>query len=343
MPTNGSHSWWGLPFNPYTDNASLMVWQCKEGHTWQSDACHVRRGQWCPFCAGRRHDIEYVRSVAAPHGGTVCDTEFCGNKHKYQWRCSKGHEWSACLSNVISRNQWCPHCAGNARIDLHDVKQIVRSKGGECLVFSGINTTSRVQVRCGCGYVWWITPKNLKKGRWCPKCSGRLPPRVEVAQEIAKSRGGACLSHQVLRSSDVLEWKCRRSHTWFATWANVKNKKSWCPHCREYRREQECRAIFESLFVKPFPKRKSIFGTRLELDGYCEELGLAFEYNGEQHYRCCKGFSMTAADLKTVQERDGRKANLCRKHGIDLIVIPYTESKHLEQYIKGRCSNRLLA
>ena len=55
----------------------------------------------------------------------------------------------------------------------------------------------------------------------------------------------------------------------------------------------------------------------MELDGYCEELKIAFEYDGEFHYKDIYD------DYHNQQKRDTIKDKLCKEQGIKLIRIPY--------------------
>lgn len=98
------------------------------------------------------------------------------------------------------------------------------------------------------------------------------------------------------------------------------------------KRETKCRAIFEAIFKQPFPNTRGVFNEnkRLELDGYNSKLGIAFEYQGEQHYEkvdWCK------CELEEIQKRDALKAELCLKYGIRLIIIPYL-TKDIECFIR---------
>ena len=34
----------------YRNNATPLTWQCIDGHIWEADAGHIRRGQWCREC-----------------------------------------------------------------------------------------------------------------------------------------------------------------------------------------------------------------------------------------------------------------------------------------------------
>jgi hypothetical protein len=56
----------------------------------------------------------------------------------------------------------------------------------------------------------------------------------------------------------------------------------------------------------------------MELDGYCEELKIAFEHQGIQHYKHVKHFGST----DEIQSRDKLKRILCKNKGIELIEIP---------------------
>lgn len=106
------------------------------------------------------------------------------------------------------------------------------------------------------------------------------------------------------------------------------------------RYEEICREIFESTFNKSFPSVRPDFlknpdtGCNLELDGYCEELKLAFEYDGEQHYREVDDWSKCS--LEDIKKRDCLKNDLCKQNDIILIRIPYWENKQLSSYIKDQ-------
>ena len=90
------------------------------------------------------------------------------------------------------------------------------------------------------------------------------------------------------------------------------------------------RSIFEEIIGERFPQiRPSWLKSRqnnasLELDGYCETLQLAFEYQGEYHYMDVPMHHQQRS-LKDVQKVDTLKVKLCQKRGVDLVQVPYWE------------------
>jgi hypothetical protein len=108
--------------------------------------------------------------------------------------------------------------------------------------------------------------------------------------------------------------------------------------------EDRCRNIFETMFDLPFSKCRPEFlknpatQRKLELDGFNSSiptplgLGLAFEYNGSQHYFFTPKYHKTIEEFEDQLTRDKIKHELCKKHGILLITIPYTVN-NLEEFI----------
>ena len=79
-------------------------------------------------------------------------------------------------------------------------------------------------------------------------------------------------------------------------------------------------------------------GGQLELDGYCPELGLAFEYQGKQHYVPEKFFNTTRT-LEEQKRTDELKRVLCKQNDITLIEVPYTvKYEDMLGYIAQECT-----
>ncbi len=105
--------------------------------------------------------------------------------------------------------------------------------------------------------------------------------------------------------------------------------------------EEECRRILESIYGLPFPRVRPAWllnnrtGRRMELDGYCQSKGIAFEFNGEHHYRPNHPFNRTEQAFLDQVYRDNLKVDICDHNGVYLITIPYNiPFKKLETYIK---------
>src|SRR3989344_9367017 len=164
---------------------------------------------------------------------------------------------------------------------------------------------------------------------------------IEEMQEIAKSRGGKCLSEEYNGSGNNLRWRCEKGHEWEATPHNIKKDK-WCPICSTRVGEKICRSYFEAFFKAKFPKKyptwlKGSKGRNLELDGYCKELGIAFEYQGEQHYKPFHYFNRSFS-LDKIKQHDQFKKQKCLDNNVILIQVPYhTDYKILGRWIEEEC------
>lgn len=66
-------------------------------------------------------------------------------------------------------------------------------------------------------------------------------------------------------------------------------------------------------------------GERLMLDVYCPKYKLALEFHGRQHFEFNSFFYKSYDDFRLAQERDIRKAELCKREGITLVTFCYNE------------------
>jgi hypothetical protein len=112
----------------------------------------------------------------------------------------------------------------------------------------------------------------------------------------------------------------------------------------ESKGEIQCKKVAEKLFNRPFKKirpdflKSELTGKNLELDIYNEELKLAIEYDGIQHYKYSPFFHKNGqSDFEKQKQRDLFKEQKCIEHGIKLIRVPYLiKNDEIEGYIKLR-------
>lgn len=296
---------------------------------------------------------EFIRRSRVVHGNKYdySQSEIASATAKVVIICPKHGPFEQSPSVHYSQGCGCPPCAGKRRVTLEDMQRHAADKGGACLSTSYVNSTTPLRWRCAEGHTWKATPSNIAKtnGTWCPKCAGVAPRNLKQMIQIAKERGGACLSTEYTSLRNKLQWRCKNGHEFAMASSHVIHRNQWCPRCSRYVSERICRAMFEALFKSRFPKANpswltTLKGNQAELDGFCAKLGLAFERHGEQHYRKVRHFHRTTEAFELRRQDDAHKLKLCTEHGVHLFVIPYTVSHgELETFVRAEAAKSGIA
>jgi hypothetical protein len=276
----------------------------------------------------RSYTIEDMQEYARAKGGKCLSIEYINARTHLKWECKKVHLWKAQPRHVLD-GHWCGSCAGVQKLDISHMHAIAKERSGKCLSMNYINSRVPLRWQCREGHIWEATPRKIKAGRWCPKCGGSLRLTIEEMRETAEVRGGKCLFTKYKNARQKLKWECAEGHIWENSAGNIR-RGQWCPECSTGLGERVCRAFFEQLFKRKFPRvrppwLKNREGKKLELDGYCKSLGLAFEHQGMHHYRHVEYFQSKKRFLQR-QRDDQQKEQLCRKHGVLLIKVPEVPS-----------------
>ncbi|PGK52132.1 hypothetical protein CN918_30540 [Priestia megaterium] len=222
----------------FTSYKAKYWFQCTKGHKWETSISNIFNGNWCPTCRKEtfaKKEIKKLHKIAEERGGKCHSPAYISSYHKLDWECAEGHKWSA-LPGGVKNGSWCRICgnkenSNNPQEELKKLKTIAKQKGGDCLSTSYVTAKTKLEWSCEKGHRWKAEPYSIKRGTWCPECSKTKKRSLDEMQQIAKNRGGKCLS-TVYQNLDVkLEWECAEGHRWMAASRSVANRKSWCPHC----------------------------------------------------------------------------------------------------------------
>ncbi len=89
------------------------------------------------------------------------------------------------------------------------------------------------------------TPHSIKNVSWCPYCYGNVKFTLQQMKQIAKKRGGKCLSKKYVNKETNLKWQCTEGHVWQAAPGSIINQKSWCALCARKKMRKSTHTIEE--------------------------------------------------------------------------------------------------
>jgi hypothetical protein len=345
------------------DNHYKITIRCEAGHIFENDIRNILyQNNWC----GHK-DCKKVRTrktisakmkpkiaqLIRDKKGKWVSGEYINMKTPIFIDCNNGHKSVPITPDVLTRGGWCKKCAGKLSDSeaFDKLKAVVKDKEGQVLSSKYFGAKKLHEFKCGtCGYVWETTASSVVSGSWCGKCASSIKLNIEEYETRVVSVLKP-LSYKLLKilredtitpSKIIVNYKCNFGHE------NTRNfshfmVNPYCGWCNPKGiRENLCRAILENYLGKNFPTKKPIWlkttdGKRLELDGYSEELSLAFEHQGQQHYKFTPHFHKSWNDFDNQIKRDKLKLKLCRNNKVKLLVIPFSvEIEDLPEWIKSK-------
>jgi thiol-disulfide isomerase/thioredoxin len=181
-----------------------------------------------------RDYLSELKLLALKMGGECLSKTYLTARTNYQWKCKNNHVWEAPAYGVKS-GTWCGKCAGNSYGSLDDLFQIAEKMGGKCLSKNYRGRLKKYKFECNEKHIFQSTGKQIVRGSWCPKCAEKRKGstqrgNIDQLHQVAKERGGRCLSKTYINSPTKYSWECGKGHQWKATASSVKSGK-WCRIC----------------------------------------------------------------------------------------------------------------
>ncbi len=350
---------WKLLTNEFINSKAKVEVECDKGHIFPIRPNALLK-QGCKLCLDIKRDAERklrykeLKDICIEQGFTLLSPDYENVKAKVKVQCEKGHIWYPTPDNLKRGVTACGKCSIEKRLLKHrltagkELQENIRQRGGE-LLSEYINNHTRVRVKCGEGHIWEPRPYDLKHSTaWCPECfehevNQKRSQKVKKLRKTVEMRGGTVRWARHVGGRMRAELECENGHIWETLMYNILEKGSWCSECQSWRAERVCRNIFKAIFNDRFPKLWPEWlindrGNRMELDGYNEDLKLAFEYQGRQHYQFEGFFNTDMSDLENRMENDKMKREMCVKNGVKLIEVPFTvKFEQMPNYIIKQC------
>lgn len=327
------------------------------------------RGRGCPFCrlnngefAGKIPDI-IVKERTENKGYIYVSHEYKNQHCLVNFICTKHRDkgvQQVSLAGITKANSCnCSYCLGLNRTT-EEFQEILNEKFDNSITVIGeyIGTKERVEVKCNiCSNIWKPYAYNLLSGYGCKEC-GHVKVGIKgrrdgqsVIDEINEKRGNEMdvLSkpEEIITSDIKVKLKCKKcGHIWEAKYSNIlkpKSNRTGCPecNCKVSKGERILREILRkynfSIDIQyKFEDCKDI--NSLPFDAYDEINNIAYEYDGEHHYKIIprkknETLEEGQARLKLIQKHDQIKTNYCKNNNIFLIRIPYWERDNMEDFI----------
>ena len=177
-----------MDVKPYSNKK--VWWKCEKGHEWEATICSRNSGNGCPYCANQKvlpgyNDLVTLNPKLATewnyeknNGLKPIDVMPYSGK-KVWWKCNKGHEWEATISDRTS-GRGCPYCSGQRVLKGYNDLQTINprlanewnyEKNNDLTPADVLpNSNKKVWWKCSFGHEWQATINHRNHGRNCPQC-----------------------------------------------------------------------------------------------------------------------------------------------------------------------------
>lgn len=286
-----------------------------------------------------KHNIDTVRTIVEEQGYILLSKAYRNSEIPLELQCKKNHISHISLNNFMSGKVRCKWCQNITVHTTDSVRKIYSDQGYTFLSDNYKNANTPMPIMCPNKHTTMIRLSNFQNGSRCMECYGKSRKNIEYVTKKAAEAGYKVLSTEYKNIRTKITLSCSNNHIWYPSASDIFTNKTHCRFCDVSLAENECRKIFEDFFNKTFPTvrpdflRNPLTGRNLELDGFCEDLRLAFEYDGEYHYRIITDQKA----LQTIQNRDLLKNELCVNNNIKLIRIPFF-IKNKKEFIHSEIS-----
>ncbi|CAI2195595.1 7781_t:CDS:2, partial [Funneliformis geosporum] len=163
-----------------------LHWKCAKFHEWNSALCDIKKGRWCPQCAGNaRLNIDIAKKIAFKKDLAKNIARSRNGCFKLNINIAKEialKKGGKCLLekyiDIDSSLLW--EC--NAKLSIEIARNIVTKNKGLCLseTYNGAHT--KLKWQCEKKHEWYTTLDRIKNaGTWCPFCPWK---RQELCKEI---------------------------------------------------------------------------------------------------------------------------------------------------------------
>ena len=249
------------------------------------------------------------------------------------WKCKClkcGKNVAPRLSGLQQGRGGCAYCAG-IKLDPEDAVNVMLA--ADLTPLEPYNkATTKWKCKCNkCGNTVSPTYHQIKNGDGgCSNCGGNEKLTLDQVKILVAEREGKLLSTTYVSVDSTLEFECSKGHRFQNTFSHIKRGNQWCPTCNKGSKSEEiARTTFEQLFGYKFPKHRpkwlrNSLGNRMEIDGFCHELKIGFEYQGRQHF----DLALYGTDLDRRKKDDQMKADLCKANGVLLFILDFRMKYH---------------
>ena len=186
---------------------------------------------------------EFIQDAIKVHGDKYdySKVEYKNSRDKVIIICKEHGEFEQTPFGHI-QGYGCKKCANTSisnskKLSLEDCQLSAKERDGKCLSNEYINRDTKMKWECKEGHIWEVAYNNIRKGNsWCPECgkissANKRRGSIEECHNIAKERGGKCLSKEYVNTNTKMNWECKKGHIWEAAFGHIKHSKSWCPTC----------------------------------------------------------------------------------------------------------------
>jgi very-short-patch-repair endonuclease/DNA-directed RNA polymerase subunit RPC12/RpoP len=318
----------------YKNAHTKLSYLCPSGHQHNSSWSKFREGIRCPLCSwkrlgdARRKSVNIIKESMQREGYLLLSDYSKDAKSPIKCSCPKGHIYQTTWDRFNGGNR-CTICANWKRgqtfiLSKEDVCKAIIKEGYIPLLLTYVRSNDKFDVQCPAGHTYGTCWDYFRCGVRCPKCAGNQKLTLEQINAFFEQN-----KYQVSKIENTpygpnVHYICPLQHRNRMIWSNFQQGHR-CPKCSTSVNEKKLGEILEGIFPGKVRHLDNLDCLGLQkVDYSVRDLHLAFEYDGEQHFKSVEYFGGQEGLLRQ-QERDTRKESKCQENGYVLIRVAYYE------------------